>query len=188
MMIEMSNIWGQGIDYDVFYRSVARNPDDPMREMAAYLGTLQPAVALEASRVFNKIAYNYFSRLEDGNKFIERYDLAEQTGYTADDGLRLVMLLGLPLSEAEKDMFRENFSLLYGTSQRHGFIGTIWGIYAEILPFRAYPTKTVEQQRRATIMHTERDGEFYERLRKRNGLKEKLEQFIPMDEIITSYK
>ena len=107
--------------------------------------------------------------------------------YTADDGLRLMILLGLQLNDRETDMFREEFPRLYGTSNRHDFIGTCWELYSGILPFKAYPTETHDEQVNAILLHLQRDSGFYSRLERKDGLRGMLERGIPMKEIIAGY-
>ena len=109
--------------------------------------------------------------------------MTQQVAYTADDGLRVMMFLGLPLNEREQEIFRSEFPRHYGTSDRYDLIGTLWEIYAGILAFKAYPTETIEEQRLATTRHMQRDTEFYARL-DRKKLQERLEQGIPLNEII----
>src|SRR3989338_8165127 len=102
--------------------------------------------------------------------------------YTAEDGLRVMQYLGLPLTDTEKEMFRNEFPRLFGTSNRYDLFGTLWEIYAQMLPFKAYPTETTEQEGLAMAMHMERDAELCARYQQR--LKAKLEQSIPLNEIV----
>ena len=104
------------------------------------------------------------------------------TAYTAEDGLRVMIYLGLELSPLEQKLFREHFPRLHGTSNRYDLFGTLWEIYAQILPFTAYPTDTLETEREATVMHINRDLSFtvaYE-----FKLKPQLKQGIPLSKII----
>lgn len=104
------------------------------------------------------------------------------TTYTAEDGLRVMSYLGLPLNDTEKGIFRSEFPRLCDTSNRYDLFGTLWEIYAQMLPFRAYPTDTVDQQRQAMLMHTSRDTELCARYKEK--LEPKLAQGIPLNEII----
>ena len=104
------------------------------------------------------------------------------TAYTAEDGLRVMIYLGLELSPLEQKLFREHFPRLYGTSKRYDFPGTLWEIYAQILPFTAYPTDTLETERKAKIMHMNRDLAFTVACDFK--LRPQLEQGIPLSKII----
>ena len=104
------------------------------------------------------------------------------TAYTAEDRLKIMTYLDLELSPLEQRLFREHFPRLYGTSKRYDFPGTLWEIYAQILPFTAYPTDTLETERKATLMHMNRGLDITAACDFK--LRPQLEQGIPLNEIV----
>ena len=104
------------------------------------------------------------------------------TAYTAEDGLKVMEYLGLPLNQREQELFREHFPRFYGSSDRFDFRGTLHELYSGILPFLAYPTHTVEEQRRAVLMHFDRDEQFHAAYK--SALEPQLKQGIPLRQIV----
>ena len=102
--------------------------------------------------------------------------------YTTEDGLRVMNYLGLELSPLEQKLFREHFPRLYGTSKIYDLPGTLWEIYAQILPFTAYPTDTLETERKAMLMHMNRGLDITAACDFK--LRPQLEQGIPLNEIV----
>ena len=102
--------------------------------------------------------------------------------YTAEDGLRVMKYLDLELNPQEQKLFREHFPRLYSTSNRYDLFGTLWEIYAQILPFTAYPTDTLETERKAMLMHMNRGLDITAACDFK--LRPQLEQGIPLNEIV----
>ncbi len=60
-------------------------------------------------------------------------EIMAMPSYTADDGLRLLMYLGLEFDLRAQVVFRRRFDQLYSTDQRYDFIGTCHEVYAACL-------------------------------------------------------
>ncbi len=108
-------------------------------------------------------------------------------GYTAKDGLRLMMLTGVPLDDQERNIFSMEFDPCY-CKNGYDMAETLEQIYAGILPFRVRHIETYEQHEQATTVRTIRDNEFREKLARRTSLREMLEYNLPFNKILNYFK
>lgn len=98
------------------------------------------------------------------------------TKYKAKDGLNVLTYLGiLNLTEQERKVFKEKWNDVY--SYDRDFIGAIWKLYAEVLPFTCG-----DADRRSFVVAQIRDDDFGVRLEK-TKLEEKLKQGISLKKI-----
>ena len=99
------------------------------------------------------------------------------TNYSAEDGLKVLLYLGMGISDEETTAFREKWAGFY--QMRNGnLISATWTLYSQ-LPFIC----GLEEERAALRMSRGRDQEFGERLEK-TPLAEQLKSGAPLDKII----
>jgi hypothetical protein len=100
--------------------------------------------------------------------------------YGSEDGLKFLKLGGISLSEVEAEIFIEQFNGLWKSCSRYeNFIGTLWDIYSNILPFKAHPNR---DGRFGYLEHLSRDEIFKEKIID-SGLSERLEKVNSIDEL-----
>ena len=100
--------------------------------------------------------------------------------YSADDVLKFFEIAGIFLPSDEVDLFKSKFDELYLSSQRYqNFVGTLWDIYSNILPFKP-DSKRGEQG--DYFEHLSRDEIFRDKVIKA-GLSDKLDSGISLEEL-----
>ncbi|MBS3090974.1 hypothetical protein J4217_00820 [Candidatus Pacearchaeota archaeon] len=98
--------------------------------------------------------------------------------YTAEDGLNVLNYLGITrITDKEKAVFREKWNNLY-QSKKQDIIGTVWTLYAEVLPFICG-----EGDRGSFVVAQMRDSDFGRRL-ETTGLDRKLGEGILLEQIL----
>lgn len=98
--------------------------------------------------------------------------------YTAEDGLDVLYYLGIrEITDREDIVFREKWDESYHGNNKD-FIGTVWRLYAETLPFVCG-----DGERKSFMVAQFRDSDFGERVKK-TKLDEELKRGIQLKDIL----
>jgi len=98
--------------------------------------------------------------------------------YTSDDGLKVLNYLNIKnLAHEEIEVFKREWDNNYSSSK--DFVGAIWHLYSEVLPFTCGDVDTG-----SFSLQTLRDNNFSRRL-KNSRLEEKLNQGVELNDILS---
>jgi len=104
--------------------------------------------------------------------------------YTSEEGLKFLNIVDIYLPPNEISLFKSEYDTLYQSCSRYeSFVGTLWTIYSNILPFKVNPSK---DDKLRYLEHLSRDAIFRENVID-SGLDKKIASGISMEELAIFY-